>query len=219
MNSSVIIVAAGSGLRCAADTPKQFVEVGARPLLMHTIEAFENNVQEIIVVVPSNGGRSEWQRLVEKHGFGTAHKVVEGDAERFLSVKKGLEAVNHNTDIVLVHDGVRPFVTPELIARMIAVVRNCDAAVPVIPVVDTLRKVSGGVLSRSEVMAVQTPQAFGYEVLKRAYEQPYNPGFTDDGSVVESAGYEIEMVEGESSNFKVTTPADMIITKKLLEKL
>ncbi len=217
MKSSVIIVAAGRGLRAGSQTPKQFLELGSRVVLMHTIEAFRGVVDQTIVVLPE-GAVEYWGELCERYGFSCEHVAVEGSSERFLSVKRGLDAVSGDIDTILVHDGVRPFVSGDLIQRVIDSAEQSGAVVPVIPVVDTLRKVSGGILSRSEVMAVQTPQGFQYDILLRAYEQPYDEKFTDDGSVVEALGCAVEMVEGDAQNFKITTPWDVELARILINK-
>ncbi len=216
---STIIVAAGSGKRLGAAIPKQYLELGSdgrRVVLMHTIDAFAGYSEEIIVVVPK-GGASEWREICYRYGYFVEHKVVEGAEERFFSVQNGLKALNGDAKIVLVQDGVRPFVSKSLIYKVIEATREHEAVVPVIPVVDTLRKVGGGVVSRSEYMAVQTPQGFKKELLQRAYEQPYRSSFTDDGSVIEAMGGVVEMVEGEVENFKITTQLDYKMARLIVD--
>ncbi len=207
MNVSVIIVAAGRGTRLGAELPKQYLPLGSGVILMHTIDAFVNSCSQIIVVVPKNGVQ-DWQRICQQYNYQTPHEVVEGAEERFFSVANGLKVVAKDCDVVLVHDGVRPFVNSELIERVITGAVESGAVVPATAVTDTLRKIGGGIVSRSEVMAVQTPQGFLQDIIKKAYEQKYTKQFTDDGSVVEAAGYSVEMVEGDVENFKITTAYD-----------
>lgn len=214
---STIIVAAGSGKRLGSATPKQYLELGGhgKVILMHTIDAFKKCSNEIIVVVPK-GGAEQWDEICQKYSYTTKHKVVEGAEERFFSVQNGLKEIAKDSDIVLVQDGVRPFVSQELIERVIEATLHYDAVVPAVPVVDTLRRVSGGVVSRSEFMAVQTPQGFNRELLDRAYKQPYQKEFTDDGSVVEAIGGVVEMVEGDVENFKITTQLDYKLSQLII---
>lgn len=214
-NISVIIVAAGHGIRAGSELPKQFVAVGGRPLLMHTVEAFDKKCDRIIVVLPS-AYIAQWEQLCQDHDFRTPHTLCEGGDERFTSVRNGIEKLSPDTKIILVHDGVRPFVSSELIDRVIEATKEIGAVVPSTPVTDTLRRIGGGSVSRSEVMAVQTPQGFDADILRRAYNQPFNKSFTDDASVVEAAGYAVEMTEGEVENMKITTPYDLKIANILL---
>lgn len=214
MYTTVIIVAGGRGLRLLDLTPKQFLEIGGKPILMHTIEAFVDVIDEIVVVLPAEFTQ-HWAALCDKHNFRVNHKVTVGDSERFSSVKRGLEAASISTELVLVHDGVRPFVDAKLIERVVSTAVEFGASAPAIPVTDTLRMMDGGTLSRSKVLAMQTPQAFKYELLMESYKQDYNSEFTDDVSVVEGAGYSVEFVEGDVSNFKITTPYDLLVAQKL----
>lgn len=223
MRTIAIIVAAGRGERLGGATPKQYLPLGEKLILMRTIDAFVVLCSDIVVVVPQ-GGVEHWEALCREYNYTTAHRVVEGDSERFYSVRNALlvvgsgvdSGVDSGADIVLVHDGVRPFVSGELIGRVIEGAINSGAVVPTVPIVDTLRRIGGGVISRGEVMAVQTPQGFTLELLQKAYRQPYTSSFTDDGSVVEAMGYGVEMVEGEVNNFKITTAHDFRMAQLLV---
>ncbi|MFI3287563.1 MAG: 2-C-methyl-D-erythritol 4-phosphate cytidylyltransferase [Rikenellaceae bacterium] len=217
MRCTVIIVAAGRGVRAGGTVAKQFTPLEGGVVLMHTIDAFVSHCSDIVVVLPQ-GGLNFWKELCLEHNFTTSHRVIEGSSERFLSVHRGLALVCDDTDVVLVHDGVRPFVSGEIIERVISAAAQSGAVVPVVPISDSLRRVGGGIVSRSEIMAVQTPQGFSLDILRRGYMQPYNSCFTDDASVVESAGYSIEMVEGDVRNFKITTPWDIEFAKYLSVK-
>lgn len=217
-NVSVIIVAAGRGIRAGGDLPKQFVTLGNRPLLMHTIDLFATKCDQTIVVLPA-AYIEKWEELCEQFDFRTAHSIAQGGEERFNSVRSGLKQVATDAKIILIHDGVRAFVSGTLINRVIEAAHDNGAVVPATPITDTLRKVGGGIVSRSEVMAVQTPQAFSADILRRSYDRHFDRSFTDDGSVVEAAGYAVEMVEGEVENFKITTPYDLKIANFLLQNI
>ena len=217
----IIIVAGGKGLRMGGDLPKQFLPLGGKPVLMHTIERFReySDSLQIILVLPREQ-QDYWRQLCAKHRFGIAHTVVDGGATRFHSSQNGLSAVPDDAQgVVGIHDGVRPFVSVETIARCFEAARQYGAALPVLPVTDTLRRVSddGGYnVQRNDYRTVQTPQTFGIALLKRAFRQPYSDNFTDDASVVEAMGHKVTMVDGNRENIKLTTPFDLIVAKSLL---
>lgn len=217
MKITALIVAAGKGTRAGGTVAKQFTPLGDKVLLIHTIEAFDAFCDEIFVILPV-GAMEYWAELSEKYKVKAEYSYFEGDSERFLSVKQGIRHISDDTDIVLVHDGVRPFVTSEVIERVIEAAKSNGAAVPVVPIADSLRRVDGGTVSRSEIMAVQTPQGFSYDIIRKAYKQQYNKAFTDDASVVEKLGYAIEMVEGDIRNFKITTPQDIEFAEYIFSK-
>lgn len=210
-----IIVAGGKGLRMGADMPKQFLPIGGRPVLMHTIERFSSC--SIVVVLPREQ-QEYWRRLCLEHAFDLPHRVVCGGHTRFHSVRSGLDSIEGD-GLVAVHDGVRPFVATEVIERCFAAAREHEAVVPVVPVVETLRHVSaeGSVtVPRSDYRLVQTPQTFTLDLLRRAYRQDYTDRFTDDASVVEALGHPITLVDGNSENIKITTPSDLRFAQTLL---
>lgn len=217
-----VIVAGGRGTRMGGPVPKQFAEVGGRPVLMRTIERFRayDPRLNIIVVLP----RSEqyrWRGLCEEHGFAVEHLVADGGASRFESSRNGLALVPDNADgVVAFHDGVRPFVSVETIGRCFAAARESGAAVPVVPVTDTLRLLNddGGsqTVARSLYRAVQTPQVFSIALAKRAFAQPESRKFTDDASVVEAMGVKVSLVEGNRENIKLTTPFDLTIAQCII---
>ena len=226
----VIIVAGGRGLRMGGDIPKQFLPVGGVPVLMRTLQVFHDADEDmgIILVLPEDQ-QEYWARLCDEYWFSVPHRLAVGGETRFHSVRNGLALVPDDADgVVGVHDGVRPFVAPEVIHRCYDAAREHGAAVPVVPVVETVRQLlpEGGVASaddeargiipgdsltvdRNLYRLVQTPQAFRIALLKEAYRQPYQPGFTDDASVVEELGYHIPLVEGNRENIKLTTPSDI----------
>ena len=215
MNSYAIIVAGGKGLRMGGEVPKQFLPIGGKPVLMHTIEAFRqalDNVQ-IVLVLPDEQ-HDYWQGLCEEYDFRSPELIAQGGETRFHSVRNGLALLPDDAEAVVgVHDGVRPFVSAETIRRCYAVASEGKAVVPVVPVVETVRQIlpDGKSITRPRDVyrLVQTPQTFPLALLKEAYQQPYSEGFTDDASVVEALGKEIAMIEGNRENIKLTTPADL----------
>lgn len=219
----IIIVAGGKGLRMGGDLPKQFLPLEGKPVLMRTIERFReySDSLQIILVLPREQ-QDYWRQLCAKYGFSVAHTVVNGGATRFHSSQNGLAAVPDNEQGVAgIHDGVRPFVSVETIARCFEAARQYGAALPVLPVTDTLRRVTddGGYnVQRNDYRTVQTPQAFDIALLKRAFRQPYSDDFTDDASVVEAVGHKVTMVDGNRENIKLTTPFDLIVAKSLLNR-
>lgn len=223
MRTIAIIVAGGSGTRFGAELPKQFLELGGRPILMRTIEAFGENRDgsfDVIVTLPA-GQIDLWHNLCERHGFAVPHRVVAGGETRWHSVKNALDSIGHvaDDDIIAVHDGVRPLLTPGLISRTIDAARRDGAAIPVVMLNDSVRQVDGVVshaLDRSSLRAVQTPQAFTAKFLLDAYSLPYRSTFTDDASVVECAGHAITLVEGDPHNLKITRPLDLALAEYLL---
>ena len=218
----IIIVAGGKGLRMGGDIPKQFLPVGGIPVLMRTMMRFYEYSPElqIILVLPKTQ-QEYWNSLCRQHQFNIPYMLADGGKTRFHSVQNGLALVPDDTDgVVGVHDGVRPFVSVETIARCYDEARQSGAVVPVIPVVETVRHLDADGVShtvpRDEYRLVQTPQCFSIQLLKAANEQPYNDGFTDDASVVESFGHEIRLVEGNRENIKLTTPGDMKMAEMLI---
>lgn len=218
----IIIVAGGKGLRMGGDIPKQFLPIKGKPVLMRTIERFhECSPQLRVILVLPREQQDYWHTLCRDHSFGIDHTVVDGGDTRFGSCRNGVAAIPDDEEgVVGIHDGVRPFVSADTVERCFARARQCGAAIPVLPVTDSLRRVSGDGKSshgvnRSEYRAVQTPQAFSIQVLKKAYRQPYQDSFTDDASVVEAMGVKVDMVEGNRENIKLTTPFDLKIAETL----
>ena len=211
----IIIVAGGKGLRMGGDLPKQFMPLHGKPVLMHTIERFRAYSDElkIILVVPHEQ-QDYWRQICQKHNFTIEHTVVDGGQTRFHSSQNGVAAVPDDaTGVIGIHDGVRPFVSEETIARCFEAARQFGAALPVLPVTDTLRRVTddGGYnVQRNDYRTVQTPQTFDAQLLKQAFKQPYSDNFTDDASVVEALGHKVTMVDGNRENIKLTTPFDQI---------
>jgi len=213
-NNNIIIVAGGKGLRMGGELPKQFIPIGGKPILMHTIEAFYNFNPDIhiILVLPASH-RDYWAELCVEYRFEIRHVITLGGKTRFHSVLNGLQLVKDG--IVGVHDGARPFTSKELIGHCFNEAVKYEAVIPVIDSTDSLRELThdgkSKIIDRSKIKLVQTPQVFTVELLKKAYETDYKDTFTDDASVVEAMGKEIHLVKGETTNIKVTTPIDLKI--------
>ena len=222
MHKYAIIVAGGKGERMGENTPKQFLELKGKPILMHTIEKFRTTFQdiEIILALPENQ-IDFWEELCVLHHFPFSPKrVVKGGKTRFESVKNALTQVTDKT-IVGIHDGVRPLVNSDTLESCYLTAEEKGNAIPVVDVIDSLRHVSkqegtNSAVTRSCFKAVQTPQCFKSELILKAYEQEFNPAFTDDASVVEKMGETINLVEGNTENIKITTQQDLILAEALL---
>ena len=219
---TILIVAGGRGTRMGGPQPKQFLELAGRPVLMHTLEAFDrwDASARLIVVLPEDQ-IDTWKRLCEAHVFSRIHRVVAGGETRFHSVRNGLGAVASD-GLIAVHDGVRPLVAPSVIAACFAAAADGGAAVPVVPVVESVREVDadGGSrpVDRTRLRMVQTPQVFRTDVLRAAYCLPYDPRFTDDASVVEASGVAVRLVPGNRENIKLTTPMDLLLAEQLMRR-
>lgn len=214
----VIIVAGGKGLRMGGDVPKQFQLIGGRPVLMHTLQRFRDAMSDLqIILVLPHEQQEYWRELCQQYQFSLEHRVADGGPTRFHSVKNGLALIPDDAEgVVGVHDGVRPFVSCEVIVRCYETARVAEAVVPVVPVVETLRHVVEGTKPRSDYRLVQTPQTFGIPLLKAAFRQDYRDAFTDDASVVEAFGHAITLVDGNRENIKLTTPFDLLVGEALL---
>ncbi len=216
----MIIVAGGKGLRMGSDIPKQFLPVNGKPVLMRTLERFRQYSEELqIILVLPKAQQEYWQQLCEEYQFNVRYQLANGGETRFHSVQNGLALVPDDAEgVVGVHDGVRPFPNIEVIRNCFETARTAKAVIPVIPVVETVRHLEGKTsvtVPRGDYRLVQTPQTFDIQLLKAANRQPYNDGFTDDASVVESYGHEITLVEGNRENIKITTPYDLKVAKVL----
>lgn len=218
--TGVIIVAGGVGSRMQSSKPKQFAFLDGRPILAHTIDSIAKALPhaEIIVVLPEQH-IEYWNNL--KARFDTAkHRIVAGGDERFHSVSNGLTALNNEAKYIAIHDGVRPFVSRELVEDLMDAARAYGAAIPVIRPVDSLRVIDnkGGsqIIDRNTIRIVQTPQIFEASTIREAYSTPFSPHFTDDASVVESFGKNIYLCDGERDNIKITTPEDIQIAEAIL---
>lgn len=214
MEKVIIVVAGGKGLRMGGALPKQFMPVAGQPVLMRTLLRCHEAVPDarLILALPKDH-QEYWKGLCAEYDFRLTHRIADGGETRFHSVRNALDAVCEAEGVVAVHDGVRPFVSAEVVRRVMQTAWERGSAVPVVPVVETLRRLhdSGGshTVDRDAYRLVQTPQAFRIDVLKVAYSQAYQAAFTDDASVVEALGNEITLVEGNRENIKLTTPEDL----------
>lgn len=217
----IIIVAGGSGTRMKSAVPKQFLLLKNKPVLAHTLEAFyqSNIALEIILALPKDW-ITEWDSLCRKYNIAVPHKIIAGGSTRYESVKNALAVVDNYTGYVGVHDGVRPIVSNELIERCYNIAFEKGNAIPCINLKDSIRKVfpdaHSEVRNRSDYKLVQTPQVFKSSILKAAYKQDYKESFTDDASIVESAGNNINLIPGDSKNIKITEPDDLKIAELYL---
>jgi 2-C-methyl-D-erythritol 4-phosphate cytidylyltransferase/2-C-methyl-D-erythritol 2,4-cyclodiphosphate synthase len=215
----LVLVAAGSSTRVGGDTPKQFMTLAREPMLVVALRAVAPHADEVVVVAPP-ARVVEAGEFVSRSGLtgdheleGTSFLVVPGGERRQDSVAKGLAALSREVDVVLVHDAARPFVTGEVVERVIAAATERGAAVPAVRVPDTVKRVEDGVvlatLDRRILRAAQTPQGFRPDVLRRAYEALGNETVTDDAQAVELAGGTVAVVDGDPGNAKVTTELDI----------
>ena len=221
----VVVVAGGSGSRMGAAMPKQFLKIAGRPILVRTIERMHEALPEAeIVVVLPEAHVEFWRECYAKADCRVEHRVALGGATRFDSVASGLAALSDDCQLIAVHDGVRPLLSVDMIRRGVECARESGAAVPVIAVVDSIREVDSEgshVVDRSRLRAVQTPQVFRADLLKKAYAEvgarlADRAKATDDASVVEMAGYEVALYDGEPQNLKLTTPTDLSVAEVIL---
>ncbi|WP_282635637.1 2-C-methyl-D-erythritol 4-phosphate cytidylyltransferase [Sphingobacterium thalpophilum] len=218
----VVIVAAGTGSRMNSSLPKQFLELNGRPVLMHSIERFSQSqdVSEIILVI-SREMEEFWKALCMENQFDEVYHLVYGGKSRFESVRNGILYIQEhfqigNNDYIAVHDGARPIISSELIARAFHGAYQHHAVVLAQSSVESVRignPRTSNALDRNQVWLVQTPQVFQAELLINAYCQPEDPLFTDDASVVEKMGNSVAIVEGDPKNIKITYPQDLQIAQ------
>nr|WP_295866179.1 2-C-methyl-D-erythritol 4-phosphate cytidylyltransferase [uncultured Chitinophaga sp.] len=217
---TAIIVAGGSGSRMQSAIPKQFMDLAGKPVLYHTITAFTSAYpdMEIVLVLPEQH-ISYTNHLLQAFDNIPAITLVKGGETRFHSVKNGLQQIKGEA-VVFVHDGVRPLVSPALVRTCYEAAFSHGSAVPVIDMKDSIREVNGEdnrAVDRGRFRIVQTPQTFVSELILPAFEQPYDPLFTDEATVVEHFGHFIHLVEGEESNLKITKPLDLVLAKAFLD--
>ena len=222
----VIVLAAGSGRRMNSKVKKQFLEIGDKPILVHTLEKFNNckMIDEIILVTGKDEIEFCRKEIIKKYGIVKVKKVISGGDQRQDSVFNGLKEIENDEDIVLVHDGARPFIADEEIERCILVAKQYKACVLAVRVKDTIKKVDedGNIiktLDRDFLWSIQTPQVFKTEILRQAHMSAIGQGFigTDDASLVEKfTNIPIKVVEGKYTNIKITTPEDISFGEVIL---
>ncbi|RZK55195.1 MAG: 2-C-methyl-D-erythritol 4-phosphate cytidylyltransferase [Pedobacter sp.] len=220
MKYYAIIVGGGSGKRMQNSVAKQFLLLKDKPVLMHTISAFHNSIFNPQIILVLNADlHQQWEVLCFKHNFNIPHLIIRGGEQRFHSVRNGLMAIKDD-GIVAIHDAVRPIVSNKLITNAYEVAEQRGNAVTCIKPSDSVRKVKdkeSKIINRDELVLIQTPQTFEISQLRTAYQQHYKPKFTDDASVVEKAGFKINLIEGERNNIKITYPEDLELAGFLLK--
>lgn len=217
-----IFACGGHGTRMGADVPKQFLKIGGKTILQMSIERVVDAVPDVnVVVVLPREFFGFWKEECHSGMLDIKQHLVEGGVTRFHSVRNALSLIPDGC-IVAVHDGVRPFVSRELVRRLFDEAGKCPAVVPVIPVTDTLKvldrnmnEIEGVFADRSVLFGAQTPQVFDGGVLKRAYGQPYETSYTDDASVVKKCGVDVKYIPGEKYNIKITTREDLLFASVL----
>ncbi|WP_449538455.1 2-C-methyl-D-erythritol 4-phosphate cytidylyltransferase [Ferdinandcohnia sp. Marseille-Q9671] len=224
MNYQVVIPAAGQGKRMNAGKNKQFIELQTVPVIIHTLQVFERDpLCTGIVLVINKDEQLMFETLLETYSIKKVTSLVHGGSERQYSVYNGLMEVSH-TDIVLVHDGARPFVKQELVHELVKAASNKGAAVLAVPVKDTIKRATDDLyvdetVERSSLWAIQTPQAFHVSVLKEAHDRARNENFlgTDEASLVERLSKQVYIVKGDYLNIKLTTPDDLVFAEAILQ--
>ncbi|WP_247233567.1 2-C-methyl-D-erythritol 4-phosphate cytidylyltransferase [Telluribacter sp. SYSU D00476] len=221
MQEFAIIVAGGSGSRMKSDIPKQFIAVAGRPILMHTLLAFRQySAQLSIRLVLPESQFEVWQDLCEQYPIELDYQLVAGGETRFHSVRNGLQSITAEEGLVAVHDGVRPFIPQEIIARGYQKAAEAGTAVTCVPLKDSARLVNtdgtNQAVDREAYRLIQTPQTFRLDWMRQAFHTEYLPTFTDCASVLEHAGYSIHLIEGAYENIKITTPEDLLWAKAFL---
>ncbi len=225
MKVTAIIPAAGQGTRMGSAIPKQFLLLRGQPILHHTLRAFEASglVDAVILVVPEKDFAAAEKQWLQ--GYDIVKKIVVGGKERQDSVYNGLQALDADTDVVLVHDGVRPFVSADMIERAIEAAKRYGAAITAVPVNDTIKlsDADGFVaktVDRRSLWRIQTPQAFQKAVLDEAFQKAMQDAYygTDEGSLLEYAGKKVKNIEGSEMNIKITRKEDLILGEAILNR-
>jgi len=227
MRVTALIPAAGMGKRMGAGINKQYLLLAGRPILAHTLAVFEQApfVDEVCLVVPEDEIAYCRETVVERYGFAKVRRFVAGGSERQHSVLNGLRAIESQgaDDVVLIHDGVRPFVPLPVLEQSVETARIHDGALVAVPVKDTVKVVKDGTVletpPRESLWLAQTPQAFRYGIIRDAHERAAAEGWlgTDDASLLERLGLSVRIVQGDYGNFKITTPEDLILGEAFLK--
>ncbi len=225
---TALIPAAGTGRRMGRTVAKQFLLLGDKPLLAHTLLAFQRapEIDAIIPILSEEEIEGCLRDVIERYHITKVRTLVVGGRERQDSVSKGLQKLEKDVAVVVVHDGVRPFVTPEMISEAVALAKKGVCNTAGVPIKDTIKQVDDKqcvllTLDRSRLWAIQTPQAFPAEILKCAHVESQKQKLygTDDATLVESMGEKVQVIMGSYDNIKITTPEDMIIAKEILKRL
>lgn len=223
---TAVIVAAGKGKRMGTDISKQFLPLCGKEILAHTVETFENaeNIRDIVLVTGEDS-LQDVKDMAEEYGWNKVVSIVAGGKERQDSVWNGLQAVSKDTEIVLIHDGVRPFVTEEILDLSIETALEMGGCVAGVPAKDTIKVCNGENIAidtpdRSTLWQIQTPQTFQKERIMKAYETAKMDDFvgTDDASLAEHSGYPVKVIMGSYRNIKITTKEDLLIGEAFLKE-
>lgn len=230
---TAIVLAAGSGKRMRSDVPKQYMLLDGKPVLYYSLKAFEDScIDEIVLVTAEKDIEYCWEEIVEKYGIQKVTHIVAGGAERYHSVWNGISKIDA-CDYLFIHDGARPFLTQDIIERVTGCVRQYRACVAAMPVKDTIKQVGEemeviATPRRDRLYQIQTPQAFSFELIRRAYERLINNEdevikegivITDDSMVVETMmSHKVRVAEGSYDNIKITTPEDILAAESLIRK-
>ena len=222
MKKFAIIVAGGTGSRMHSQLPKQFIELAGRPILFHTIEAFNKFSPELTIILVMNKDFTQhWEELCRENSFQLKHILVEGGKTRFESVKNGLNAIQGQEGVVAIHDAVRPMINQIFIKRCYEVAKNKGTAIPYLDSTESLREIFNDIskpIDRDKIKIIQTPQCFKVKIIKEAYNQKNSSSFTDDASVVDALGKaKINLIEGLKENIKITRPSDLNYAEFLIK--
>lgn len=217
----IVVVAGGQGTRMGMAIPKQFLPLQGKPILYHTLNAFVQAVPQaqIVLVLPEQD-ISKLQMVLEHFEQPIEIIVAIGGSTRYQSVQNGLKGLPANA-LVLVHDGVRPFISSNLIQRLLAAAQEYGSAIPAIKVNESMRVLDqkgSSPINRDMLRIVQTPQAFKSELLIEAFRQEDHPKFTDEATVLEHIGHQVQLIEGEKNNIKITTPEDLEWAELLIQR-
>lgn len=233
MAVTAIVVAAGRGLRFKSKTPKPFVKVNSRPIITYCLKILDRHpsIRDIIVVVNPENYKDSAAKI-KKYRIGKVSRIIAGGKRRQDSVRCGLDAVDKHTDLVLIHDGVRPFINSRIVSSVIKEAKRTGAAIAGVPVVATIKKVTKSqshkgtrkllvekTIDRSRLWEVQTPQAFKKDLILEAYRRFGKTGVTDDAMLVEKLRKKVSIVPGAYDNIKITTPEDLVLAEAIARKI
>lgn len=224
MSVEAIVPAAGSGTRMKAALPKPLLKIDGKPIIVHTLEALAKNRDiKIIIVAVNKDNLNRFKKVLGRYKIGKSLVFVSGGRTRGDSVENCLKQVSGETDFVLIHDAVRPFISQALISRLIRDVKESQAIICGVPVKATIKKVTrqlivAQTLDRENIWEIQTPQVFDKALLTEAYKRYGNSPGTDDASLVEKMGQKVKVIEGSYFNIKITTPEDLVLARAILKE-
>lgn len=224
MEKAAVIVAGGKGTRMGGPISKQYLPIGGKPVLMHTLEKFHQaDPSTFLILVLPELDFLFWKKLCQEFNFSLPHEVIAGGNSRFQSVKNGLSSLPFHQGLVAIHDAVRPFVSTEVIQRSYAQAEKTGSAIAVVDLKDSIRKLDENGVStfqeRHLFRLVQTPQTFQIDQIKLAFQVEDSPKFTDDATVYENQGWEVTLIPGNPENIKITTPEDLDYADFILSKV